>query len=142
MPNKEIIDITKITSLGKKLGALIASIAVFNSIFFYFISNTETYTNFTSLLEHQKQIENKELPYIKKLIKENTIQIKHINSWMNMRDSSMSVGLSVNKEGELVYRAKDKKEYHVYSLPGYDYLFYTDKTGSELIAGFITEIIR
>lgn len=142
MPNKEIIDITKVISLGKKLGALIASIAVFNSICFYFISNTETYTNFTNLLEHQKQIETKELPYINKTIEKHTIEIEHITSWMNIKDSNISVGLRVNKEGELVYRAKDKKEYHVYSLPGYEYLFYTDKTGSELIAGFITEIMR
>jgi len=142
MPKKEIIDITKILSLGKKIGGLIAVIAVFNSVFFYFISNTETYAKFTNLLEHEEKVENTELPYINTTLEEHTVQLQHITSWMNNKDNSMSIGLRVNKEGELVFRAKDKKEYHVYSLPGYEYLFYTDKTGSELIAGFLTEIIR
>ena len=142
MPNKTTIDLTKVLSLSKKIGGLLGAIAIFNSVGYYFISNTETYDKFMKLLEHEDKIENTELPYINTTLDEHTKTLNHITSWMNKKDNSMAIGLRVDEHGDLVFRAKDKKEYHVYSIPGYDYLFYTDKTGNELIAGFLTEIMR
>lgn len=137
MPNKTTIDLTKVLSLSKKIGGLLGAIAIFNSVGYYFISNTETYDKFIKLLEHEDKIENTTIPYIETTLDEHTKTLNSITSWMNKKDNSKSVGLRINSNGDLVFRAKDGEQYHVYSIPGYEYVFYTNKQGEELIAGFL-----
>jgi len=137
MAEKTTVDLTKFFSIGKKLGTLLATVAVINTVGFYFISNTETYDKFMHLLEHEDRIENTTMPYINTTLEEHTIQMQSITSWINTKDNTFAIGLRVNDNNDLVYRAKDRIEYHVYSIPGYDYLFYTDKGGEEKIAGFL-----
>lgn len=131
MAGKNSIDFTKLIELGKKVGAILAALAIFNSIAVWYITNTEAYRDFEELLEFKKKAMNEIIPNSDTTDRRHTKQIHHLHKWQEEKDKMFRVGLSVDQNNRLWYKDREGNLYTAYYLASYQAFYYVDKDGFE-----------